>query len=75
LFFPREKLEAQIPQDSNLPPDQQVLTSYEGQTVTGVDIAGRPDLRGSQVSPQVAVSVTRDPHGGVALDTLIKKTW
>jgi translocation and assembly module TamB len=28
-----------------------------------------------QVSPRVAFSATRDPNGGVAFDTLIKKTW
>ena len=28
-----------------------------------------------QISPRVAVSATRDQNGGVAFDTLIKKTW
>ncbi len=28
-----------------------------------------------QVSPRVALSATRDPNGGFAFDTLIKKTW
>jgi translocation and assembly module TamB len=28
-----------------------------------------------QVSPRVAVSATRDPNGGFAFDTLIKKSW
>lgn len=28
-----------------------------------------------QVTPRVAVSVTRNQNGGVAVDTLIKKTW
>ena len=28
-----------------------------------------------QVSPRVAVSATRDPNGGFAMDALIKKTW
>jgi len=28
-----------------------------------------------QVSPRVAVSATRDPNGGFAVDTLIKKSW
>ena len=28
-----------------------------------------------QISPRVAVSATRDPNGGFALDTLIKKSW
>ncbi|MFP5207569.1 MAG: translocation/assembly module TamB domain-containing protein, partial [Acidobacteriota bacterium] len=28
-----------------------------------------------QVSPRVALSATRDPSGGLAVDTLIKKSW
>ena len=28
-----------------------------------------------QLSPRVAISTTRDQNGGVAVDTLIKKTW
>jgi translocation and assembly module TamB len=28
-----------------------------------------------QISPKVALSATRDPNGGFAVDTLIKKTW
>jgi translocation and assembly module TamB len=28
-----------------------------------------------QISPRVALSATRDPNGGFAVDTLIKKTW
>jgi translocation and assembly module TamB len=28
-----------------------------------------------QISPRVAVSATRDPNGGFAMDTLIKKSW
>ncbi len=28
-----------------------------------------------QLTPRVAVSATRDPNGGFAVDTLIKKTW
>lgn len=28
-----------------------------------------------QVSPRVAVSATRDPNGGFAVDTIIKKSW
>lgn len=41
------------------------VTTTQGQTIQGQ----------YQVSPRVAVSVTRDPNGGVAVDTLIKKTW
>lgn len=28
-----------------------------------------------QISPRVSLSATRDPNGGFAVDTLIKKTW
>jgi translocation and assembly module TamB len=28
-----------------------------------------------QISPRVAISATRDPNGGFAVDTLIKKSW
>ena len=28
-----------------------------------------------QVSPRVAISATRDPNGGFAMDTIIKKSW
>jgi translocation and assembly module TamB len=41
------------------------VATTQGQTIQGQ----------YQVSPRVAVSVTRDPNGGVAVDTLIKKTW
>jgi outer membrane protein assembly factor BamA len=41
------------PQDSNLPPAQQILSSYEGQTVTSVEIAGRPDLKTSEFDSQL----------------------
>jgi translocation and assembly module TamB len=40
-------------------------STTQGQTVQGQ----------YQVSPRVAVSATRDPNGGFAVDTLIKKTW
>src|ERR1700722_6804649 len=39
------RLHAQVPQDSDTPPAEQILASYEGQTVTSIDIAGRPDLK------------------------------
>lgn len=45
---------AQIPQDSNLPPSEQILASYQGQKVIAVDIAGRPDLEASQFSSVLA---------------------
>jgi len=42
------------PQDSNTPPAEQILSSYEGQAVTTVEIAGRPDLKTSQFEAQLA---------------------
>ena len=54
LASPLAKLAAQTPQDSNLPPSDQILASYEGQKVTSVDIAGRPDLTVAQFSSAIA---------------------
>ena len=48
------KLEAQVPQDTNLPAPDQILASYEGQAVTTVDIAGRPGLKVSDFSSILA---------------------
>lgn len=45
---------AQIAQDSQNAPADQILTSYKGQTVTAVDIAGRPDLNATQFSSAFA---------------------
>jgi len=41
------------------------VASTQGQTIQGQ----------YQVSPRVAVSATRNPNGGFAVDTLIKKSW
>jgi translocation and assembly module TamB len=41
------------------------VASTQGQTIQGQ----------YQVSPRVAVSATKDPNGGFAFDTLIKKSW
>jgi translocation and assembly module TamB len=41
------------------------VATTQGQTIQGQ----------YQVSPRVTVSATRDPNGGFALDTLIKKSW
>ncbi len=41
------------------------VASTQGQTIQGQ----------YQVSPRVALSATRVPNGGVAFDTLIKKSW
>jgi outer membrane protein insertion porin family len=42
------------PQDANTPPAEQILSSYEGQAVTSVEIAGRPDLKTSDFQPKFA---------------------
>jgi translocation and assembly module TamB len=41
------------------------MASSQGQTIQGQ----------YQLSPRVAVSATRDPNGGFAVDALIKKSW
>jgi translocation and assembly module TamB len=41
------------------------VASTQGETIQGQ----------YQVTPRVAVSATRSPNGGMAVDTLIKKTW
>ena len=41
------------------------VATTQGQTIQGQ----------YQVSPRVAVSATKDPNGGFAFDTLIKKSW
>ena len=41
------------------------VATTQGQTIQGQ----------YQVSPRVTVSATRDPNGGFALDTLIKKSF
>src|ERR1700757_1251792 len=48
------QIDAQVPQGSNTPPADQILASYEGQTVTSIDIAGRPDLQVSQFASDLA---------------------
>ena len=47
-------LNAQTPQDSETPPAEQILTSYDGQSVISIDIAGRPDLKTAQFEPDFA---------------------
>ena len=54
LASPSAKVEAQVPQDSNTPPANQILDSYEGQPVTIVDVAGRPDLKVTQLTSEFA---------------------
>ena len=48
------KAGAQIPQDSKTPPAEQILASYQGQTVTSINIAGRPDLKDDSFTSEFA---------------------
>jgi len=67
---------AQGPAGANITVQQRVTGnlfvtfSSNVQTTQGQTIQGQ-----YQVSPRVAVSATRDPNGGFAVDTLIKKSW
>ena len=54
LGFEPAYLCAQIPQDSGTPPADQILTSYEGQSVASIEIAGRPDLKTDQFDSEFA---------------------
>ena len=47
-----------------------ITFSSNVQTTQGQTIQGQ-----YQVSPRVALSATRDPNGGFAVDTIIKKSW
>ena len=64
LVIAGANLAAQVPQDSNLPPTDQILASYEGQTVTSIDIAGRPELKVSQFASSIV------QHSGQPFDKL-----
>ena len=67
---------AQGPAGANITVQQRVTGnlfvtfSSNVQTTQGQTIQGQ-----YQVTPRVAVSATRDPNGGFAFDTLIKKSW
>lgn len=54
ICFSIAKVGSQIPQDSHRAPADQILTSYQGQTVATLDIAGRPDLSASQFQSALA---------------------
>jgi outer membrane protein insertion porin family len=51
---PQSNQPKKTPQDANTPPAEQILSSYEGQAVTSVEIAGRPDLKTSDFKPKLA---------------------
>ncbi len=58
MFFPAARAQTSLPADQQMPQTapstDDTLSSYEGQTVTRVEIAGRPDLDFSKVAPLVA---------------------
>jgi len=58
------------PQDSNTPPAEQILSSYEGQAVTSVEIAGRPDLKTSDFEPKF-VQKTGQPFAREKVDATL----
>ncbi len=70
LMFPAAHLDAQIPQDSGTPPAEQILTSYEGQAVISIEIAGRPELKTSQFEP-VFVQKANEPFAKEKIDATV----
>ncbi len=67
---PVEAPPAQTPQDSPVPPADQILASYEGQTVTSVAIAGRPELETSQFQSQL-VQKSGEPFAKQKIDATL----
>ena len=63
-------LDGQTPQDSQTPPADQILASYEGQAVTSVDIAGRPDLSTSQFESEL-VQKSGEPFAKQKVDATV----
>ncbi len=67
---------SQGPPGANITIQQRVTGNLFVTFSTNVASTQSQTIQGQyQVSPRVAVSATRDPNGGFALDTLIKKTW
>ena len=67
---------AQGPAGANITVQQRVTGNLFVTFSTNVQTTQGQTIQGQyQVSPRVAVSATRDPNGGFALDTLIKKSW
>jgi outer membrane protein insertion porin family len=64
------RLRGQVPQDARTPPVEQLLSSYEGQTVTSVEIAGRPDLQNSQFESQF-VQKSGQPFAGQKISATV----
>jgi translocation and assembly module TamB len=67
---------AQGPPGANLTIQQRVTGNLFVTFSTNVASTQSQTIQGQyQVTPRVAVSATRDPNGGFAVDTLIKKSW
>jgi translocation and assembly module TamB len=66
----------QGPPGANITIQQRVTGNLFVTFSTNVASAQSQTIQGQyQVSPRVAFSATRDPNGGFAFDTLIKKSW
>ena len=67
---------SQGPAGANITVQQRVTSNLFVTFSSNVSTTQGQTIQGQyEVSPRVYVSVTRDPNGGVALDTIIKKTW
>jgi len=67
---------SQGPPGANITIQQRVTGNLFVTFSTNVASTQNQTIQGQyQVSPRVAVSVTRNQNGGVAFDTLIKKSW
>ena len=67
---------AEGPPGANLTIQQRVTGNLFVTFSTNVATTQGQTIQGEyRVSPRVTVSATRDPNGGFALDTLIKKSW
>jgi translocation and assembly module TamB len=67
---------SQGPPGANITIQQRVTGNLFVTFSTNVASTQSQTIQGQyQVSPRVAVSATRDPNGGFAVDTLIKKSW
>ncbi len=66
----------QGPPGANITIQQRVTGNLFITFTTNVATTQDQTIQGQyQISPRVAISATRDPNGGFAVDTLIKKTW
>jgi translocation and assembly module TamB len=67
---------SQGPPGANITIQQRVTGSLFVTFSSNVASTQNQTIQGQyQISPRLAVSATRDQNGGVAFDTLIKKTW